>query len=129
MLKNGRSIGYKILGLGVINELDEDNKWYITLFKSLIDSLGFICLAFILYVFKPYYGVYDAMFLPIYPNLNLSFGKILLILFIGTIVNNIAILFTHYRQNLINLLFKDRVVDIHYIDEGDNEDKIEGRPY
>ena len=69
------------------------------------------------------------MFLPIYPNSNINFGLVLLITSIIGVVNNVFILFTHYCQNLINILFKDRVVDIHYLDEGDNDDKYEGRSY
>lgn len=129
IFKNGRSFGYKLLGLGVLNEEDDDNKWHVTLFKSLLDCIGFIYIGFVLYLFKPFYGVYDAMFLPIYPNSNINFGLVLLITSIIGVVNNVFILFTHYRQNLINILFKDRVVDIHYLDEGDNDDKYEGRSY
>ena len=38
-------------------------------------------------------------------------------------------LFTHKRQNLMNMIFGDLVVDVHYIDEGERDETNHGRSY
>lgn len=129
LFKNEKTLGYKILGLGVISLDNEENKWYVSLIKSLFDAIGFITCALILYLFPPFNGVFDAMFLPITSSYKISFGLIILVIGIISTLINVVMLFTHYNQNLLNILFKDKVVDIHYLDEGDNDEKFEGRSY
>ena len=129
LFKNEKTIGYKLFGLGVIRLDGEENKWYIPLIKGIFGSIGFIVSVIIIYLFPPFNGVYDAMYYPFTIDSKLSLLWIILIVgVIGSIVN-IAGLFTHYRQTFINMLFQDKVVDIHYLDEGDQDDKFEGRSY
>lgn len=129
LFKNEKTVGYKLLGLGVINMENEENKWYIPLIKFIFELVGFIPTALILYLLPPFNGVFDAMFLPVTLTSEVSLGLIILIATILGAVLNAFGLFTHYRQSLINLIFKDKVVDIHYIDLGDRDEKHEGRPY
>lgn len=129
IFKYERTISYRLLGLGVIRLDGEENKWYITLIKSLIGCIGYVIITMIIYLFPPFSGRFEAFYEPFSINLNISLSLVVLIIFIiGTIVNLIG-LFTHYRQNAINLVFGDKVVDIHYLDEGDNDDQYEGRTY
>lgn len=129
LFKNERTISYKIFGLGVINMNNESNKWYLVIFKSILGFLGSFIILYIAYLFSPFNGGYNAMITPFISNSNISLGLIILIIFIiGTIINLIG-LFTHYHQNALNLLFNDKVVDTHYLDEGDNDDKFEGKSY
>lgn len=129
LFKNERTIGYKLLGLGVLTLDNEENRWYVPLIKTFIEFFGLTTTTIILYLFPPFNGVYDAMFLPISIDSGISLGLIILITAILGVITNTFGLFTHYRQNLINIIFKDKVVDIRFIDEGDRDDKNEGRPY
>lgn len=124
-----RTIGYRIFGLGVVNQLKEENPWYIVLIKTLFDCVGFLTVSIVLYLFEPFNGVFDAMFLPFTLDSKVSLGIIVLICGVLGMLVNIVGLFTHSKQNLLNLIFKDKVVDIHYLDEGDKDDEFEGRPY
>lgn len=130
LFKDGKTIAYKLFGLGVINDEGEANPWYITLLKSLIGSVGFSFLAIMLYMVPPFNGVFDAMFFPNFIiGTKINLGTILMIVILGSLLINVVMLFTHYRKNIINLIFHDKVVDIHYLDEGDNDDQFEGRSY
>lgn len=129
LFKDEKTIGYKLFGLGVIKTDGEPNKWYVPLIKTLIDCVGFIPIAFILYLFPPFNGGYEAMFMPVALDSGISFALvILIILAVGAIINAFG-LFTYKRQTLINLIFNDVVVDVHYLDEGENEGTNQGREY
>jgi len=129
LFKYERTIGCRLLGLGVIRMDGTKNKWYITLIKSLIGCIGYVIITMICYLFPPFNGRFEAFYAPFSINVNISLSLVaLIILIIGTIVNMIG-LFTHYRQNAINLIFNDKVVDTHYLDEGDIDDQYEGKSY
>ena len=69
------------------------------------------------------------MFMPINTSTRISFALvILIIMIIGGIINAFG-LFTEKRQNLLNLIFGDIVVDVHYIDEGESREINHGRAY
>lgn len=129
LFKDGKSVGYKLLGLGTVRFDEESQPWYIILVKSIIESLGFISIGLLMYMFPPFNGVFDSMFVPMMSTLNISFGIILLVIWIICIVVNVFGLFSSYRQNLINILFKEKVVDIHYIDNTEENQKNEGRSF
>ena len=135
LFKDGKTIGYKIFGLGVIKMNNEPTPWYVPLIKTLLEFIGLIGSSFVIYLFAPFNGVYDPMFLPFDFQLAdgikywVSLGGLILLTTILTVVVNCFGLFTHYRQTLINLIFNDKVVDIKLIDQGDQDDKFEGRPY
>ncbi len=119
LFKDEKTLGYKLFGLGVIRTDGEANAWYVPLLKTVIDCFGFIPVAFVLYLFPPFNGGYEAMFVPVSTDCNISLAMVILtIIVVGGIVNAFS-LFTYKRQNLFNLIFSDVVVDTHYIDEGE----------
>lgn len=121
LFKNEKTIGYKLFGLGVIRTDGEENAWYVPLLKTVIDCFGFIPVAFILYLFPPFNGGYEAMFMPVSTECSISLAMMILtVTIIGGIVNAFS-LFTYKRQNLFNLIFDDVVVDVNYIDEGERD--------
>ena len=121
LFKDEKTLGYKLFGLGVIRTDGETNAWYVPLIKAVIDCFGFIPVTFILYLFPPFNGGYEAMFMPVSPDCNISLAIVILaVIIIGGIVNAFS-LFTYKRQNLFNLVFNDVVVDVHYIDEGERD--------
>lgn len=129
LFKDGKTVGYKLFGLGVIGVDGEATKWYVPLIKTLLSCIGAIPVAFILYLFPPFNGGYDAMFLPMKVDCNISLALVILaVTFISGIVNVFG-LFTNKRQSLLNLIFNDMVVDVHYLDEGERDDINQGRSY
>ena len=121
LFKNEKTIGYKLFGLGVIRTDGEENAWYVPLLKTFIDCFGFIPVAFILYLFPPFNGGYEAMFMPVSTDCSISLAMVILtVVIIAGIVNAFS-LFTYKRQNLFNLIFNDVVVDVNYIDEGESD--------
>lgn len=129
LFKDGKTVGYKLMGLGVVSLYGEGNNWYVPLIKTLIDCIGFIPVAFILYLFPPFNGGYDAMYTPISVDGKISFAWIILIVgIIGAAVNLFG-LFTAKRQNLLNIIFREVVVDSRRIDDGEAEETNQGREY
>ena len=129
LFKDGKTVGYRLLGLGVISTDGQANAWYVSLIKTLLACFGAIPIAFILYLFPPFNGGYEAMFVPVTPQSGISLALVILaVTAIGGIVNAFC-LFTHKRQSLINLIFQDVVVDVHRVDEGEHDETNPGRPY
>ena len=129
LFKDCRTLGCKIMGLGMISADGESVEWYVPLAKAILGAIGFVPMAIILYMFPPFNGGFDAMFTPITTDTRLSFAWIILgIAVIGGIANAFA-LFTHKNQNLFDIIFGDVVVDLHYIDEGERDEPNQGREY
>lgn len=126
---DGKTVGYKLLGLGVISGDGEECRWYVPFIKTLLSCLGAIPIALVLYLLPPFNGIYDAMFLPVTVNSAISLGLVILIVTVIAGIVNAFGLFTSKRQTLINLLFDDVVVDVHYLDEGESDDNKQGRDY
>ncbi len=121
LFKDEKTIGYKLFGLGVIRIDGEANAPYVPLIKTVISCIGFIPVAFILYLFPPFNGGYEAMFVPASTDFSISLAIVILaVIILGGIINAFS-LFTNRRQNLINLIFNDIVVDVHYVDEGEHD--------
>ena len=129
LFKDGKTIGYKLFGLGVITANGEAGKWYVPLIKTVLTCIGAIPISLILYLFAPFNGVYDAMFLPVTVNSTISLGVVILAVAVVVGIINAVGLFTNKRQNLLNLIFNDIVVDVHYFDEGERDDNNQGRDY
>ena len=129
LFKDGRTVGYRLLGLGVVRTDGQIDAWYMTLIKTVIDSVGIIPIAFILYMFPPFNGGYEAMFMPINPDSKLSFALVILAIAIIVGINNAISLFTPKKQNLLNMIFGDVIVDVNCPDEGDTDEKNYGRDY
>ena len=126
---DGRTVGYRLLGLGVLRTDGSRIKWYVPLVKTLAAAVGFIPIAFILYLFPPFSGGYEAMFVPVTVESRISLAlTVLVISVIGGIVNAFG-LFTNKRQNLINLIFDDLVLDSNRPYEGEEESVRQGRDY
>ena len=56
------------------------------------------------------------------------FWPFLIIIALIGIINAIPILFTHYKTSFLDMLFKTKVVDLTYLDEGDIDEKDEAMP-
>ena len=126
---DGRTVGYRLLGLGVLRTDGSRIEWYVPLVKTLVAAVGFIPIAFILYLFPPFSGGYEAMFVPVTVESRISLAlAVLVISVIGGIVNAFG-LFTNKRQNLINLIFDDLVLDSNHPDEGEEDSVRQGRDY
>ncbi len=125
---DGRTVGYKLLGLGVIRVGGERVEWYNPLIKTAVCSVGAIPLTFILYMFPPFNGSYEAMFMPVTVDGGFSLGLLVLIMTLLWGIVNAFGLFTQKRQNLLNLIFDDTVVDPRYPEE-DDDGKNHGRSY
>ena len=122
LFKDEKTVGYKLFGLGVIGTDGRANQWYVPLIKTILACVGAIPVAFVLYMFPPFNGGFEAMFVPVAVDSKISLALIILVItMIGGIVNAFG-LFTYRRQNLWNLIFGDIVVDSHYIDEGGRDE-------
>lgn len=129
LFKDEKTIGYKLFGLGVIGIDGEANPWYVPLLKTVLSCFGAIPVAFILYLFPPFNGGFEAMFVPAATDSKISLALVILVItVIGGIVNAVG-LFTCRRQNLWNLIFGDVVVDTHYSDADEPDEINHGRSY
>lgn len=129
LFRDERTVGYRLFGLGVIGIDGQPNRWYVPLLKTLISCFGAIPLAFILYLFPPFGGRFEAMFVPVNPDSRLSLGLVILVITVlGGLANAVG-LFTGRRQNLWNLIFGDLVVDTHDTEGDPQEQTGHGRPY
>ena len=129
VFKDGKTVGYKIFGLGVIGADGQANGWYVPLVKTVLACFGSIPVAFILYLFPPFNGGFEAMFVPVSTQSNISLALVILaVMAVGGIVN-VFCLFTYKRQTLLNLIFSDIVVDVHHADEGERDETNHGRSY
>jgi hypothetical protein len=128
LFKDGRGVGYKLFGLGAVSTDGEAVKPQITLLKTIVESVGVIPIAFILYLFPPFNGGYEAMFMPVTSDGRLSFAMVILFIMAVYGINNAIGLFTQKKQSLLNMIFGEVIVDSHYPDEGD-ESINHGREY
>jgi len=129
LFKDGKTVGYKIFGLGVIGADGQAIGWYVPLVKTVLACFGAIPVAFILYLFPPFNGGFEAMFVPVNTQSSISLALVILaVMAIGGIVNVFS-LFTYKRQSLLNLFFRDVVVDVHHVDEGERDETNHGRSY
>ena len=107
----------------------KSNQWYVPLIKTIVDAFRCIPLAFILYLFPPFNGGYEAMFVPTRLGSKISFAWIILLVTAVGWTISIFGLFTSKRQNLLNMVFDDVVVDVHRIDKDEPEPTNHGRSY
>lgn len=129
VFKDEKTIGYKLFGLGVIGIDGQANPWYVPLLKTVLSCFGAVPLAFILYLFPPFHGGFEAMFVPVATGSKISLALVILVITaIGGIVNAVG-LFTYRRQNLWNLIFGDLVVDVHFADADEPDETNYGRSY
>lgn len=129
LFKNERSISYKLFGLGVVNLNGEANKWYVPLIKTVVHCFECIPIAFILYLFPPFNGGFEAMFVPVNAQQKLSLAWVIIIVMIISGISSAFGLFTGKKQNLLNIIFRDVVVDTHNLEEEESDEKNQGRSY
>lgn len=130
LFKNERTIGRLIMGLGLLTIDNKHSKWYTILFKSILGMVGFVTVISLVYFLPPFNGIYDFMMMPLFANSsNFNLLSLIFILILITGALYVSTLFTHYRTSLIDILFKEKLVDKKYIDEGDNDEHFEARPY
>ena len=129
LFRDGRTIGYRLFGLGVVGTDGGASPWYVSALKSLIGAVGAIPLTFIMYLLPPFSGRFEAMFVPVSPASKLSLGLVILVItLLGGGANAVG-LFTGRRQNLWNLIFDDLVVDTRDTRADAPEEVNHGRPY
>ena len=128
LFKDEVTIGRKITSLGVIQLNGEKSKPISLIIKSILSLFGFLISSIIIYILPPFYLNYDLMMMPFAKNTSFSFGLILIIIALIGIINAIPILFTHYKTSFLDMLFKTKVVDLTYLDEGDIDEKDEAMP-
>ena len=125
---DGRTPGYLILGLGVIGADGERVAWYNPLIRTAAYAVGAIPITVILYMFPPFNGSFECMFMPVTVDGGFSLGHLVLITVLLWGVVNAVGLFTQKRQNLLNLIFNDLVVDPRYPGDEDGSTN-HGRSY
>ena len=128
LFKDEVTIGRKITSLGVIQLNGEKSKPISLIIKSILSLFGFLISSIMIYILPPFYLNYDLMMMPFAKNTSFSFGLILIIIALIGIINAIPILFTHYKTSFLDMLFKTKVVDLTYLDEGDIDEKDEAMP-
>lgn len=126
LFKDETTIGRKLSGLGVITIDNEKLPKWIYVVKSIITSIFYFAVSLIIYAF--FYG-FRVLSFPIYPDVAISFGLIILILIIIAIINSSFSLFTHNKQTLLDIIFRSKVVDLKFLDEGDLDEPEEAMPY
>lgn len=128
LLRDGRTLGRLVMSLGVISNTSENIPWYATVIQSTLGVIGFMSTMLLIYLFKPFNGVYDFMMMPLLPSLSwFTMGSLFLIIVIAAITIYISTLFMHYKTSLVDLLTRCNVVDLKHIDEGDYDDQYEGK--
>lgn len=128
LFKDQKTVGYKLFGLGVVSDGGEECKWYVPLIKTVLCSVGAIPIAFILYMFPPFNGGYEAMFTPVTPDSAFSLAWLVLIIGVIDGIVGAFSLFTEKRQSLVNLIFRETVVDARFVDMGEGSTN-QGREY
>lgn len=101
-----------------LGEISDDNQpisWKVILIKSIFGIFGYLPVIFLLYMFSPFNGVFNAMMYPFIGNISLL--VILIIIFIIEVVNGIFILFTPNKVGLDGLITKSILVDRTRLDE------------
>lgn len=119
---DGRTIGRFLMKLGV-NSIDEENvPWYVTLINSILGMIGFMSVMLLIFLFPPFNGIYDFMYIPLLTSSRwLSLGLILLVVAISAIAIYISTLFAYHKTSLIDTLTRTRVVDLKCIDDDEND--------
>lgn len=119
---DGRTIGRFLMKLGV-NSIDEENvPWYVTLINSILGTIGFMSVMLLIFLFPPFNGIYDFMYIPLLTSSRwLSLGLILLVVAISAVAIYISTLFAYNKTSLIDTLTRTRVVDLKRIDDDEND--------
>lgn len=118
---NDRTIGRLLLSLGTVSLVDKKVPLSETIVISLFSIIGFQVVAVILFLFKPFNGVFDTMMMPLIGD-KFLYLYYLLIIFLMGIVNNVSTLFSANGQSLLEMAFNVRVNDLKRTDiESDSQ--------
>lgn len=119
---DGRTIGRLVNKLGVNSMYEEKIPWYITLIHSVLGAIGFMSVMILIFLFPPFNGIYDFMYIPLLSSTRVfSLGMIMLLIGIASIAVYISTLFAYHKTSLLDVLTNTRVVDLKQLDEGENE--------
>jgi hypothetical protein len=124
---NDRTIGRLLLSLGTVSLVDKKVPLSETIVISLFSIIGFQVVAVILFLFKPFNGVFDTMMMPLIGD-KFLYLYYLLIIFLMGIVNNVSTLFSANGQSLLEMAFNVRVNDLKRTDI-ESDSQPESRSY
>ena len=126
--KNEETISRKMLSLGAVdNDKKKVDLWKVIV-RHIIELPMYSWVFIITMLFAPFNGVYDTLFMPVWNGSTVPFALVMFIIVIAYAIINSAMLFTHYRQSLSDLLFGVVIKDKSHLDEGDKDDQFEGKP-
>ncbi len=115
ILKHGRTLGRFVFKLGEISFYNEEIGYKEIIIKTIFGCFGYLSVIFLIYMFAPFNGIFDAMFMPFIGETPLVI--ILLIIFALVIINGIFMLFTKNKIGYDGLITKTILVDRKHLDE------------
>lgn len=128
LFKDERTIGRKIMKQGVITREKEKVRWHMTLSYSVLGIVGYMSTMILMFVFPPFKGNYDVLMMPLFNDASaVSMSLVIVIIAMVAAANAVFSLFTHYKTCIADALLRCRVVDAHYLDEGDFDERTEGK--
>lgn len=119
IFKHGRSIGHLVFKLGEIDIYNEPVGPLSLIVKSITGCIGYLSVALIIYLFRPFSAKFSVMMYPFIGNMNLM--TIILIITVLCLVNGCVMLFTSNHVGIGGLLSKTILVDRKRLDEYLNE--------
>ena len=120
IIKHERTIGRLIFKLGEISDDNEPITWKVTVINSIFECIGYMTIMFIMYMLKPFNGVFSAMYMPFIGEIPLLI--ILAVILLLVLVNGCVMLFTHNKVGINGLIAKSTLVDRNRLDEFESDE-------
>ena len=120
IIKHERTIGRLIFKLGEISIENEPVKWNVTVINSIFECIGYLNIAFLIYMLEPFNASFNAMYMPFIGNVPLL--VILAIILLLVIINGCVMLFTRNKVGINGLLAGSVLVDRTRLDEIENDE-------
>lgn len=115
LLKHGRTIGRYVFKLGEISYENEVVSTLSIIINTIFGSFGYLAVMPILFMFHPFNGSFNAMYLPFIGNIPFL---IIMIIIIGLVlINSCCILFTKNKVGINGLVTNSILVDRKFQDE------------
>ncbi len=127
LFRRGQTVGRKCLSLYLTDPDGEKIPWYVTAVHSILGVFGYLPVAFLLYLFPPFSGVYDSLFTPFVGNVALIWFLAIPAFLI--MANYIPSLFFAERETLLEMVFKVRLKDKRDIGQAEDREIESGRSY
>ena len=115
LLGHGRTIGRYFLNLGEISDENEKISRKTLIIKSIFGLIGYLGIIPILYMFPPFNGSFNTMYMPFVGDIPLLF--IVVIIIILVLINSCITLFTSNKVGIDGLIAKTDLVDRNHQDE------------